>query len=96
MKFINRLKWHLKELDKTLSNQPSFYSSKRIERMILFVNALVILDLFIIKEYEKLTTAEIISIFTIQMIYAGFQTKQLAKEKKDDEIINNSNNNNIS
>ena len=80
MKFYARLKWHLKELNKTLSHEPSHYSSKRIERMILFVNAIVLLDLFVWKQYAKLTTTEIVAIFTAQMLYAGFQTKQIFKD----------------
>lgn len=83
MKFYARLKWHLKELNKTLSHQPSHYSSKRIERMILFVNAIAVLDLFIYKEYSKLTTSEIVIIFGAQMAYAGFQTAQIRKDKNE-------------
>jgi len=87
MKFYNRIKWHLKELNKTLSHLPSHYSSKRIERMILFINALILLDLFFIKQYDKLTTTEAIGIFTAQLIYAGFTTKQISNDKKTDSDI---------
>lgn len=84
-KTISRIKWHLKELNKTLSNQESFYSSKRLERMLLFINAMILLDLFVIKQYHKLTTSEIVAFFTAQMLYAGFTTTQIFKDKPKDD-----------
>lgn len=92
-KAINRGKWHLKELSKTLSKQPSFYCSKRIERLILFNNAIILLDFFFVKQYKDLTTTEAIAIFTAQMLYAGYQIKQIQKDKQIDAKMKNNEHN---
>ncbi len=84
MKLYKRFKWHIKELDKTLSHQPGHYSSKRIERLILFLNANIILDICVIigLQKDKIGAAEAVLIYTAQMLYAGFQTKQIANDVK--------------
>jgi len=84
MKWYKRLKWHLKELRKTLSNEPSAYSSKRIERLIIFLNACVTLDIIIfwLIHKDKIGAAEATLIYGTQMIYAGYQTKQIQKDIK--------------
>lgn len=83
MKLVKRLKWHLKELCKTFSNQPSFYSSKRIERAVIFVNANVMLDIMVwwLAKHDKLDYLGVIGIYAAQMVYAGYQTKQIFKDK---------------
>lgn len=86
-KFIGRLKWHIKELAKTFSNQPSFYSSKRIERGVLFTNAILLLDFFYIKQYNDLSTTEALSIFGAQLVYAGFHVKQIQKETNSNKPV---------
>ena len=84
MKWYKRLKWHLKEINKTLSHQPSHYSSKRVERMLLFVNANVMLDVIVIilLKKDKIDWTAAIAVYGAQMLYAGFQTKQISKDAK--------------
>ncbi len=81
-KFIKRLKWHLKELCKTFSNEHSFYSSKRIERAIIFVNANVMLDMmcYHLVKTGKMDDIGAIGIYAAQMVYAGYQTTQIFKD----------------
>ncbi len=64
MKLFKRFKWHLKEIDKTLSHLPSHYSSKRIERLILFVSANVSLQItnIYLLQHDKITAAEAVLI----------------------------------
>ncbi len=85
-KFIARIKWHLKELNKTFSNQPSYYSSKRIERMIIFLNALIIFDIMMwwLLHKDKIDAMTAIATFVTQMGFCGWQTKQIFKEKTTD------------
>lgn len=81
-KFVSRIKWHLKELNKTLSNQPSHYSSKRIERLVIFLNAMVLLDymaIYLLKE-AKIDELGVVGIFTAQMAYAGYTIKKSMEE----------------
>lgn len=51
--------------------------------MILFLNAMVLLDIFFWKEIAKLSSTEIVIIFGAQMAYAGFQTAQIRKDKNE-------------
>lgn len=93
-KFIARLKWHIKELVKTFSHQPSYYSSKRIERAIIFINANAMLDVgtyFLMKEH-KVGAIELVTLYTAQMIYAGYQTKQIFNDPKE-KVINGADSN---
>lgn len=78
----DKIKWRIAEIEKTFSNQPSFYASKRFERALIFINALVLLDVMTIKllceghiDYVAATT-----IFAAQMCYAGYQTVQIRKD----------------
>lgn len=85
-KTISRVKWHLKEVAKTFSNQPSFYSSKRIERAVIFINANVMLDMCVYNLIQtgKLDSTGAVLIYSAQMVYAGFQTNKLMEEKKNE------------
>jgi len=86
-KTIKRAKWHMKEIAKTFSNQPSFYSSKRIERAIIFINATIMFDLIVwhLVGKDKLDELGAIGVYGAQMAYAGFQTNKLMQEKKDEK-----------
>lgn len=83
MKFGEKIKWRIKELEKTFSASPSFYSSKRIERAILFTNALILFDVIIIDLYkhDKIDYIAAIAILGAQLAYCGYQTKQIFKDK---------------
>jgi hypothetical protein len=83
MNFVDKIKWRIKEVEKTFSSKDSFYSSKRIERSIIFINAIVIFDLMVIDLYrhDKIDYLSAIAIFGTQLAYAGFQTKQIFKDK---------------
>lgn len=83
MNFSDKLKWRLKEIEKTFSAKESFYSSKRIERAILFTNALVLFDVIIIDLYkhDKIDYIAAIAILAAQLAYCGYQTKQIFKDK---------------
>ncbi len=73
-------KWFVREIRATFSNEPSYFARKRIESFILFLNATILLDLFCIKNWGKITSTEILAIFTAQMIYAGYQVAQIRKD----------------
>lgn len=73
-------KWFIREIQATFSNKPSYFARKRIESFMLFINATVILDLFCIKNWNRISSAEILAIFTAQMVYAGYQVAQIRKD----------------
>ncbi len=84
-KAYHRFLWHLKEINKTLSNEPSYYSSKRFERLALFVSANAIVDCYVWKHHNQMNTSDILLVFGAKMLYAGFQVKQIQKENKIEE-----------
>jgi len=84
-----RLLWHIKELNKTFSNEKSYYLSKRIERAILFINAVFIFDYYVFKNLSHLTYTEIMEAFAINLLYAGFLVKQNQVDKKHEAKSNN-------
>jgi hypothetical protein len=83
-KAYTRFLWHLKEINKTFSNQPSYYSAKRIMEFLLFTNAVVLFDWYVIKHFDKLTFAEMCEAFILNMAYAGFMRATLQKEKRNE------------
>lgn len=80
--FLEKIKWRLGEIEKTFSNQPSFYSSKRIERAVIFLNAVILFDIMAITllRDDKIDYIAAVAIFTAQMFYAGYQTTQIRKD----------------
>lgn len=91
IRVYNRLLWHLKEINKTFSNEPSYYSAKRIMEFILFTNAIVLFDWYVISHFDKLTFAEICEAFMLNLGYAGYVRFNTQREKKK---INNESTNN--
>lgn len=81
-KAYHRFLWHLKEINKTLSNEPSYYSSKRFERLALFVSANVIVDYYVWEHHNTMSVSDILLVFGAKMVYAGFQVKQIQKDNK--------------
>lgn len=82
------IKWFCWEMLKTLSNQPSFFSSKRVERLLLFMNGNIMLDLcvYTLLKQDKIDYVAAIVIYTAQMIYAGYTMKQTFNEKPKTSI----------
>ena len=84
-KFIARIKWHLKELNLTFSNKPSHYSVKRIERFLLFINALALFDGWILWHWSEISYSQITEAFVLNLAYAGFLVHSTQKEKRNDK-----------
>lgn len=96
-KAYNRLLWHLKELNKTFSNEPSYYSAKRIMEFILFSNAIILFDWYVIANFDKLTFPEMCEAFMLNLGYAGYVRFSTQREKKQNlKDENNTDNNNPS
>lgn len=102
--FLEYVRWFFWQILLTFTAQESFFSSKRIERMLIFVNANILLDLCVrhLIMVDKLDYIGAVAIYSAQMVYAGFQTRQIFNDmnsKKDvkvnidnheDNIIKNS------
>lgn len=90
-KTYNRLLWHLKEINKTFSGEKSYYSAKRIMEFILFSNALILFDWYVIKYFDKITFREMCEAFILNLGYAGYVRFSTQKEKKNEPITDNNN-----
>ena len=77
------VKWFFTEILLIFSNQPSFFSAKRIGRFIIVTNANIALDvsIYYLLKHDKIDYIGAVAIYSAQMIYAGYQTKQIFNEK---------------
>lgn len=78
---MKKILFFFEELIKTLSNEPSFLSSKRIERCILFNVSVGIICCFVWYKRATISMLEVTGLVTLLFGYAGFNVKQLQKEK---------------
>jgi hypothetical protein len=95
--FIEYVRWFFWQMLLTLTAHESFFSSKRVERLLIFLNANILLDICVhhLVSVGKLDWEGSVGIYTAQMIYAGFQTKQIfndLKMKKDENSNTSSTN----
>lgn len=77
------IKWFCWEMLKTFSKQPSFFCSKRVERFGIFLNANILLDICVhwLLVHDKMDMSTSVVVYAAQMVYAGYQTKQIFNEK---------------
>lgn len=92
---LEYIRWFFWQMLLTLTANESFFSSKRLERFAIFVNANVLLDICVyhLVSVGKLDWEGSVGIYVAQMAYAGFQTKQIfndLKMKKDTTSNSNS------
>lgn len=77
----NNIKWFIREIRATFSNEPSYFSSKRIERYFLFLSGLSWINYYIFVHIQTLTYSEIIALVGVIFGYAGFALITTQKEK---------------
>lgn len=77
----NNAKWFIREIRATFSNEPSYFSSKRIERYFLYLSGIVSLNYYIFVHISTLTYSEIIALVGVEFGYAGFALITTQKEK---------------
>jgi Ca2+/Na+ antiporter len=70
------------ELKKTFSNEPSYFSSKRIERSFLFMSALTAANYWFWTHVANLTYSEVIAFIATLLGFAGYTMATTQKEKK--------------
>jgi len=71
------------EVKKSFSNEPSYFSSKRIERMLLFLTALTASNVWFWHKYPDLEYGEIIAYVSVHLGFAGYTMYQTEKSKKN-------------
>lgn len=79
-----KIKMVVSDLYETLGEGKSKLSSKRIERLVLFMSATSIAVCYAWYKRATITTAEIVTICSMLFVYAGFNTIQSRIDKKND------------
>lgn len=74
------------ELIKTFSNQPSFFSSKKIERSLLFTSALVMVIVYFGYHVKIMGSGDLTLIVGALFAYAGYSMNMTRKDKLDDRL----------
>lgn len=95
---LEYIRWFFWQMLLTLTASESFFSSKRLERFAIFLNANVLLDICVyhLVQVGKLDWEGSVGIYVAQMAYAGFQTKQIFNDLKMKKDANNTSNSDTS
>jgi hypothetical protein len=78
----SNIKFLIKELIKLYSNEPSYFSKKRVESGIAFIVGQWGMIYFLVKNIDKLTTSDIALWAGVEFAIAGYIINQIQKEKK--------------
>ena len=76
------IKFLIKELVKLYSNEPSYFSKKRVESGIAFIVGQWGMIYFLTQNIDKLTTSDIALWAGVEFAIAGYIINQIQKEKK--------------
>ena len=78
-----------KEIVFLFSNKKSLFSSKKIERTIIFITFLIITLIYLIKNISELKPLELVEITGLWLAYGGYNSlmnlrdRRLEKERED-------------
>jgi len=75
-------KWFIKELIKTLSNEESYFSQKRIQTFVAFMSAEIGLNAYLFHNHNTLGMGDVLLWASLQFTIAGYVLSQTQKEKK--------------
>jgi hypothetical protein len=73
---------YYKELILTFSNKKSFFSSKRIERFIVFNVFLVLTVIYVVRNIEDLDSFGFIQIVGLWLAYGGYNSLMNLRDRK--------------
>jgi len=73
---------YFKELILTFSNKKSFFSSKRIERFIVFNVFLVLTVIYVVKNIDDLDSFGFIQIVGLWLAYGGYNSLMNLRDRK--------------
>ena len=85
-----RIQWFIFELIKTLSNEQSYFSKKRIESAIAFIIGQIGMIYYLIEHMQMMTSTDIGLWAGIEFLIAGYTINQIQKEKKNENTTNQS------
>jgi len=71
-----------RELVLTLSNKKSLFSSKKIERSIVFTTFLIITVIYLVKNIHELKPIELVEITGLWLVYGGYNSVMNYRDRK--------------
>lgn len=76
------VRWLIKELIATCSDEPSYFSKKRIQSWILFDSAIGCLLYWFIQHESELEIMQALEIYGALIVAAGYQVSTIQREKR--------------
>ena len=76
------IRWAIKELIKVFSNEPSYFSKKRIESFIAFAVGQWGMIYFLLLHVSTLTASDMLIWAGVEFAIAGYVIREIQKEKK--------------
>lgn len=76
------IKWFIKEVVKTMSDQSTYFSKKRVQEWILFITAWVTSLVWFVYHFKGMDIGTLLAYTGTLFVYAGYQTIQIQREKK--------------
>lgn len=86
-KVYSRFQWLVIELTATCSDEPSYFSKKRIQAWFLFDSALGCMLYWFYINVAEMTYGEIIAFASVLFGAAGYQISTIQKEKRNNKKI---------
>ena len=77
------MKYYIKELIKIYSNEPSFFSKKRIESGTAYIIGQLGMIFFLIHKYSSLSMGEFLLWSAMEFAIAGYVMNKIQEEKKN-------------
>lgn len=79
------IKWFIKEVVATMSDEPSLLSKKRVQEWMLFLSAWISAMAWFIYHFRGMDIGTLLAYVGTLFAYAGYQTIQIQREKKRNE-----------
>jgi len=77
------IKWFIKELIATMSDEPSYLSKKRVQEWMLFLTAWLASGIWFICHFIGMEIGTLLAYTATLFAYAGYQKYSIQKEKRD-------------
>ena len=84
-KIWSNIKWFIKEIANLYSDEPSYFSKKRVESGIAFIIAQTGMVAYLISKIETMDVYEFLMWAGAEFLIAGYTINQIQKEKKSNK-----------
>lgn len=83
---LGKIDWFITELVATLSNKPSFLSSKRLERLTMFALGMSIIIGYVKRHWYDMTVEQVLMLFGALVVNSAWNTVQIRKDQKTNSV----------